>query len=277
MIDGDTAAYSESLVDQWSFLDSDSALSKKNIRKRNIFSKRNDTFVNAVETYTVKCLNLTGCERLFEIGASNTIVKLPISVGSGPYARVISLEPQGLLANSSSIIPPSTTDTYSLVVDYDLAAAAVEEKGDVNFRIDYTNLLEYWEDTTDTPAKNRKRWFGAFKVWLAKVTTMVKADKGHLPLDYDETIKLFHFSKICPKTGITTTLDLDSNIHLGLNAQYAYYFEGSILPTPNLIASYGYFAVSPAAAVSHQLLSGMMSCIPCYQSFSLNCVDFDDT
>ena len=41
--------------------DGNSALSKRNIKKRGIFTKRNDTFVNAVEAYTIKCLNLTGC------------------------------------------------------------------------------------------------------------------------------------------------------------------------------------------------------------------------
>jgi hypothetical protein len=97
-----------------------------------------------VETYTIQCLNLTGCEAIFEKGASNTIVKMPVALGAGPYARVISLEPVGSSTNSSNILPRSTSDTYTLVVDYDLAAAAVEEKGDVNFRIDYTNLLEYW-------------------------------------------------------------------------------------------------------------------------------------
>ncbi|OBT52519.1 hypothetical protein VE04_06299 [Pseudogymnoascus sp. 24MN13] len=249
MIDGDTAAYSESLVDQWGFLDDDSNLSKRKIKKRDMFTKQNDTFDNVVETYTIKCLNLAGCEGLFEKGASNTIVKLPDSIGAGPYARIISLEPIGSTKRSSNIVPRSVGDTYNLVVDYDLAGAAVEQKGDVNFRIDYSNLVDYWADVTDTPAKNRKRWFGAFKAWLAKVTTMVKSDTGFLPLEYEENIKLFHFAKTCPKTNLKTTLDLDANIHMGLYAQYAYYFEGSILPTPTLIASYGYFSVSPAADI----------------------------
>ena len=82
---------------------------------------------------------------------------------------------------------------------------------------------------------------------------MVKDESGSLPLEYEETIKLFHFYKSCPATNLETTLDLDANIHLGLYAQYAYYFEGSILPTPELISSYGYFSIEPAAAVSSPL------------------------
>jgi hypothetical protein len=82
---------------------------------------------------------------------------------------------------------------------------------------------------------------------------MVKDEQGSLPLEYDDTIKLFHFQRYCPATQLEMTLDLDANIHLGLDAQYAYYFEGSILPTPELISAYGYFSIKPTAAVSKAL------------------------
>ncbi|KAF8862271.1 hypothetical protein BDZ45DRAFT_723387 [Acephala macrosclerotiorum] len=213
MVDRDTAAYSKSLVDQWSFLGDDSALSKRSIKKRDVFTKRNDAFHNVLETYSIQCLNLTGCEAIFE--------KEPRI----PSSRCLWLWERDLKPGSS-----------------------VSSLSD---RLQYTNLLEYWDDIMDTPAQNRKRWFGAFSDWLTRVTTIVKQDTGYLPLEYDETIKLFYFSKTCPATGLTTTLDLDLNIHLGLGAQYVYYFEGSILPSPNLIASYGYFAVSPAAAANY--------------------------
>lgn len=155
MIDSDESAYDESLVDQWSFLDdSTSTLSKResNLKqKRDIFTFRNDTFDNVVETYRIQCkslfFNMTGCQSIFKGGASNTFVKLPPHIGSGPYARVISLIPEGSTVNGtkrgSHISPRSSTEVYDLTVDYDLASAA-QEKGDVNFRIDYTNLLEYW-------------------------------------------------------------------------------------------------------------------------------------
>lgn len=42
------------------------------------------------------------------------------------------------------MLPRDTSQVYELTVHYDLAAASEEEKGDVNFRIDYTNLLNYW-------------------------------------------------------------------------------------------------------------------------------------
>ncbi|KAJ5658730.1 CAZyme family GH18, partial [Penicillium longicatenatum] len=249
MIDGDTDAYDESLVDQWTFLDDDdSTILKRNVRKRNIFEARSDTFDNEVEKYRIKCSSLlqdsSGCQTIFSGGASNTIVKMPLYRGAGPYARVISLVPEG---STTGLNSRSSDDVYELTVDYDLAAASEEEKGDVNFRIDYTNLLEYWDDVTDKSPDKRKRWFGSFSAWLKKVTTIVKEDSGTLPLEYEQSHKLLHWENNCG--GVDKTLDLDAYFHLGLDAQYAYYFEGAILPTPKLIAAYGYFSVEPEAEV----------------------------
>ncbi|OBT62696.1 hypothetical protein VE03_07107 [Pseudogymnoascus sp. 23342-1-I1] len=253
MITGDEDAYDESLVDQWTFLDDDQqVLSKRDSAgkkiKRDIFTKREDTFDNVVETHRITCNSLgkyaneTRCQSIFKGGAKNTIVKMPDHAGAGPYARVISLEPV------TSSKRATTQQEYELVTDYDLAAAAEEAKGNVNFRIDYTNLLEYWDEITDEPA-TRKRWFGDFDGWLKKMTTITSKEDGTLPLEYEDTIKLFHFQRYCPTLGLTTTLDLDANIHLGLYTQYGYYFEGSILPTPELISAYGYFSIAPVAAI----------------------------
>ncbi|GLA58752.1 hypothetical protein AtubIFM54640_008854 [Aspergillus tubingensis] len=257
MIDGDTSAYDESLVDQWTFLTDEQELSKrhlKNHRRSSIFESRNDTFENVVETYHIQCIDLfvngSNCNSLFEGGASNTIVKMPKDLGAGPYARVISLVPLRYQSKSSNIKARSTTEVYELTVDYDLAAASAEAKGDVNFRVDYTNLLEYWKEITDSPnSKKRKRWFGAYDDWLQKITTIVKDEKGYLPLDYVDTIKLFHAHATCPKTNIDATFDIDADIKLALQAQYGYYFEGAILPTPKLISAYGYFSIEPTAAI----------------------------
>uniref|UniRef100_A0A093VIR1 chitinase n=2 Tax=Talaromyces marneffei PM1 TaxID=1077442 RepID=A0A093VIR1_TALMA len=259
MIDGDPEAYDESLVDQWSFLVDEEQLTKRSLKmheRRSIFEYRDDTFDNEVEVYHIQCsttfINGTsGCMSIFQGGANNTIVKMPKDIGAGPFARVISLVPVGSTGKSgrSNILPRSSTDTYELTVDYDLAGASAERSGDVNFRVDYTNLLEYWKDITDTPSKRRKRWFGGFSAWLSKMTSITKKDQGYLPMEYDETIKLFHAQGYCPDLNITATVDLDANIHLALRAQYGYYFEGAILPTPSLIAAYGYFSVAPEASI----------------------------
>ncbi|KAJ5094625.1 CAZyme family GH18, partial [Penicillium angulare] len=253
MLDGDTDAYDESLVDKWAFLEDEGLNSKRDCgarKKRNIFTFREDTFDNVLESYHIRCANLddnTGCSTIFSGGASNTIVKMPSAHGAGPYARVISLVPQHSNDKRSNIIPRDTSQVYELTVDYDLAAASSEEKGDVNFRVDYTNLLDYFEEVTADPPDKRKRWFGGFSAWLKKVTTIVKDSSGYLPLNYFNTIKLFHWDEQC--TGKSMSLDIDASLDMGLNAQYAYYFEGAILPTPKLISSYAYFSVAPEAQI----------------------------
>ncbi|OKL57184.1 hypothetical protein UA08_07332 [Talaromyces atroroseus] len=251
MIDADDSAYDESLVDQWSFLTDETELQNRNLKvhkRHSLFEHRNDTFDNVVEVYHIQCINLYAdanpCTSIFKGGAPNTIVKMPENVGAGPYARVIGLSP--LSSNEMNLPPRSTDEVYELKVDYDFAAAAADEKGDVYFRIDYTNLQGYWDEITDTPAKH-KRWFGTFDNWLKKMTTIVKT--GSLPLEYQEHIKLFHAQEYCPKWNLNATFDVDAFLRLGLYNQYGYYFEGSTLPTPEVISAYGYFSIQPAAVV----------------------------
>lgn len=86
------------------------------------------------------------------------------------------------------------------------------------------------------------------------MTTMVKDEQGSLPLEFDRTLKLYHAHQYCPKLNVDATFDIDAFIHLGLCAQYGYYFEGSILPSPSLIASYGYFSIDPVAEVSFLII-----------------------
>ncbi|KAJ5666169.1 uncharacterized protein N7477_008617 [Penicillium maclennaniae] len=165
---------------------------------------------------------------------------MPKDLGAGLYARVISLVPFGSQSISSNIKARSTSEVYELTVDYDLASAATEEKGDVNFRNEITN---------SPGSKKRKRWFGAYDKWLKKITTIMKDEKSSIPLDYIEKIKLFHAHAQCPKTNIDAIFDIDADISLALDGQYGYYFEGSILPTPTLISAYGYFSIAPMAAI----------------------------
>ncbi|KAJ5653046.1 hypothetical protein N7490_000049 [Penicillium lividum] len=209
----------------------DDKLRKRDLKfhkRSSIFANTNDTFDNMIETYLIQYTNLyingSNCNSLFESGASNTIVKMPKDLGARPYARVISLVPFGSQSTLSNIKARSTSEVYELTVDYDLASAATEEKGNINFRVDYTNLLEYWNEITDN-------------------------EKSSIPLDYIKKIKLFHAHTQCPKTNIDATFDIDADISLALDGQYGYYFEGSILPTPTLISAYSYFSIAPIAAI----------------------------
>lgn len=82
------------------------------------------------------------------------------------------------------------------------------------------------------------------------MTTIVQDEEGSLPLEYKETIKLFHAKTFCPKINTEATFDIDAFLHLGLNAQYGYYFESTVLPSPSLVSAYGYFSILPVAEVS---------------------------
>lgn len=144
MIDGDVDSYSESLVDKWSFLTDEETLSKRNLKfhkRDHIFEYREDTFDNAVEVYHIRCTT-DGCDDIFKGGAPSTIVKMPTDIGAGPYARVVSLTPWG--SSTQNLKPRSADEEYEMTVDYDFKAASPEKKGNVNFRVDYTNLQEYW-------------------------------------------------------------------------------------------------------------------------------------
>lgn len=89
------------------------------------------------------------------------------------------------------------------------------------------------------------------------MTTIVQDEKSSPSVDYIDTIKLFRAQTYCPKLNLETTVDIDANIKLALNAQYAYYFEGAILPSPHMTSAYSYFPVQPEAAVSFaSFLSG---------------------
>lgn len=87
------------------------------------------------------------------------------------------------------------------------------------------------------------------------MTSIVKDEKGELPLEYWESIKLFHAHEYCPALNLDATFDIDANLRLSLGAQYGYYFEGAILPKPSVIAAYGYFSIEPVASVRSPVLS----------------------
>lgn len=102
------------------------------------------------------------CKRLFKKGAEDTIIKLPAHVGDGPFARVVSIGeaheafelPRHHLVKRTSQRLERTV--YRMVIDYNFQAIKSRDDGPINMRVDYTNLLDYWDDVTDTPAKVRR-------------------------------------------------------------------------------------------------------------------------
>ena len=101
------------------------------------------------------------CRKLFLDGAEDTIIKLPDHVGEGPFARVVSIQP----APAHYTLPRHHlrkraaqelgSTVWRMEIDYEFGAIK-RSSGPVNMRVDFTNMLDYWEDVTDTPAKARR-------------------------------------------------------------------------------------------------------------------------
>lgn len=118
-------------------------------------------FEHAEETFYAYCNFPPGsiqCESLFAGGAEDTIIRLPAHVGEGPFARVVSVEP----ASGQEFELPghhtrhrlekrlSGNSVYKFKIDYNFHLAR-QDRGPVNIRVDYTNLLGYWNELTDSP------------------------------------------------------------------------------------------------------------------------------
>jgi len=121
------------------------------------------------------------CNDVFIDGAQDTIIALPQHIGSGPYARIVSMEPV-----DDDVLPEyhlnrrserERSQVYKLVFDY--AFDRIKRTTPVNIRMDYTNMLAYWDEMTGLKSdkgsgvsrRHDKRWWGEFKDWLAKMTS----------------------------------------------------------------------------------------------------------
>ena len=122
----------------------------------------NSTFDHSEEVIYVYCnypQERPECQKIWHKGAVDTIIRLPDHVGEGPYARVVSME----LSEPDYILPrhhietrsaeSNTNPVYKLKFDYDFHLIKRDEV--VNIRVDFTNLLGYWDDITDEPASKK--------------------------------------------------------------------------------------------------------------------------
>lgn len=122
------------------------------------------TFEHAEEIVYVYCnfpQESKQCQKVWYKGVEDTIIKLPAHIGEGPYARIVSMElaePGYQLARhhvESRSLEGNTSPVYKLKFDYDFRL--IKRDDVVNMRVDFTNLLGYWDDMTDEPASKRKR------------------------------------------------------------------------------------------------------------------------
>lgn len=157
--------------------------------ERSLFTQnrtRLDTnFDHVEEIHHIFCKFPTGspkCDNLFVDGAEDTIIHLPEHIGEGPFARLVSIQP----VDSSYDLPrhhlvkrqsqDNQNAVFKIKIDYNFQAIK-RDSGAINMRVDYTNLLDYWEDVTDTPATRRRKRSTtsvrdehmSYKEWRSKV------------------------------------------------------------------------------------------------------------
>jgi hypothetical protein len=126
-------------------------------------SHLDQVFVPKTETIFVYCNYPRGspeCDSIFIGGAEDTIISLPDHVGEGPYGRIVSMEPAdgyelpGHHARDRHI-KRNTNIVYKVTYDYSFHLSKRAEE--VKVRVDYTNLLTYWDTVTSVPKSKRKR------------------------------------------------------------------------------------------------------------------------
>lgn len=165
------------------------------------------TFDHSEETVYIFCnypQDSPECQKIWYKGAEDTIIRLPNHVGEGPYARVVSME----LAEPEYKLPQhhiqarstegNSNAVYKMKFDYDFHL--IKRADVVNMRVDFTNLLGYWDDLTDEPAsKKMKRKTNAEHLsneeWRSKI--------GKAKLKHEQLRK-----RKVTDDGVTTTTDM---------------------------------------------------------------------
>ncbi|KAI7241261.1 glycoside hydrolase family 18 protein [Hortaea werneckii] len=262
----------------------------------------NSTFDHAEETVYVYCNypeSSHRCQKVWFKGVKDTIIKLPDHIGEGPFARIVSMEP----ASRDHALPAhhirarslarNTNTVYALKFDYNFHLSKRDDP--IEMRVDFTNLLEYWDEMTDAPATKKrslrdghlskaewheklikakergsrsrsrrdrhahghtganvegnslhKRWFGNFFNWLKRLNTFEDSEVGYLTLALRKSLLLFKASTGCPGSSLFASIEMFFDTDISMDATYAYYFSGTILP-PSTPDTYVYFGLEPSA------------------------------
>jgi chitinase len=185
-------------------LDNDFASSQTVVRrsekivktKRSILTSNqtvmDSVFDHAEETFHVYCnypADSKECKRVFIDGAEDTIISLPPHVGEGPFARIVSMKeadgdfqlPDHHLAHRS--LEHLENPVYEVKIDYNFQNIKLKRDDEpVQIRVDYTNLMGYWDEMTDSPASRMKRSVGEQGLsepeWRSRVQRAVSRDKN---------------------------------------------------------------------------------------------------
>jgi hypothetical protein len=172
------------------------------------------TFDHVEEEYLVYCNHRHDshhCSEIFHKGSVDTIIKLPEHIGDGPYARVVSMEPE----DAPPTLPTWTirkrdasgvhrNGLYKLKFDYNFHAIKWADDEEIFMRVDYTNLKDYWDDVTDeSPTSKRERSASDhmdYSSWRSRVDNAKNAS-------YINRHNEFHVVDLSPKSLETTHIE----------------------------------------------------------------------
>jgi chitinase len=171
MLDGPEGSIDNSFADTQTVVRrSPTILNKKRSVVTTNQTLMDEVFDHSEETLHIYCNYPAGsreCERIFIDGAEDTIIRLPDHIGEGPFARIVSIKPaheQYKLPNhhvEHRRVKRNENPIYEVKIDYNFHLIHPKRADEpVNIRVDYTNLLGYWGEMTNSPASRMKRGMG---------------------------------------------------------------------------------------------------------------------
>ncbi|KAI0439807.1 hypothetical protein F4803DRAFT_568057 [Xylaria telfairii] len=127
-----------------------------------------------------------------------------------------------------------------------------EAKGNTNFSPDGPVPRSPYSTGSSSSLSRRddsieRRWWGTFVNWLKKITTVTSEETGYLPMGLTKVFNIWSGRLRCENSAgvvITAGLDVTADVRLQMNAKYAYYFSGTVVP-PNVIDTYIYVGAQP--------------------------------
>ncbi|KAJ7114949.1 hypothetical protein C8R44DRAFT_984268 [Mycena epipterygia] len=212
----------------------------------------------AVPMYCSIALSTSECAHVFVGGAEHTIVKLPTNCGRGPYARVASLDlhpNQNVLSTYHQAQKPADEPVFLLKFDYDFSVIP-DANGPIYMRADVTDMPDYWDNIVDSPPERKRwlqergleeRWWGTFKTWVSKMTTVEKDTSVSRNFHWSDTWTIFHKEVSCPgPPSFEASIDVSLTGQASLNTRYGFYLQATVVP-PAVQAAYLYFSADAKA------------------------------
>lgn len=153
-----------------------------------------------------------GCDHLNQNGAEGTIVRLPKSCGSMPFAVVTRQwihQDQSIPATKRSLIKRGTTPTVKgIALATDFAAVDPLVNGNVTVFLQGSSLPAVGGNFTVSPptdpaALTKRGLFSWVGDSLKKLSTFDKDLSGSSPLNFEGEVPLFDQSFDCPQNGAT--------------------------------------------------------------------------